>query len=154
MRLAVIAVFLCLVLGCNLIGPYDGSVLQLDRSVFMVNVDTWTKGRGHDWPDGSNQLRHDAEIAVLKALNERGYAVESCALVEFTPYEGAHISITFVAGDKAGVARWAALPADRFNDALRKTGPRPLVFKFKGDFRRAERMGLDPKQVNPTSQPK
>lgn len=133
MKWMTLVVFVCLLAGCNTIGPYDGSVIQLEPSVFMVNVGTWTSGP--DWPDGSDQLKHDAEIAVLKALRERGHTVESCAFVGFTPYEGAHIVITFVAGDKAGVARWAALPADKFDDALRKIGLRPLVFKFRGDFR-------------------
>ncbi len=100
----------------------------------MVNVATWTRGLGHGWPDGSDQLRHDAETAVLKALNEQGYAVESCAFMVFTPYEGAHMSVTFVAGDKAGVARWAAFTVDKFREELRRIGPRPLVFKFRGDF--------------------
>ena len=136
MKWVIMAVFVCLFAGCNTVGPYDGSVFQLEPTVYMVNVDTWTNGRGYGWPEGSDQLKHDAEIAVCNALRERGHPVESSAFMTFTPYQNGGMGITFVAGDKAGVARWAAFSVDEFREELRKIGLRPLVFKFSVDFRR------------------
>lgn len=139
MKWMTMVVFVSLLAGCNSVGPYDGSVFQLEPTVYMVNVDTWTDGRGHGWPEGSDQLKHDAEIAVRNALRELGHPVESSAFMTFTPFQHGGMVITFVAGDKAGVARWAAFSVDRFREELRKVGLGPLVFKFRGDFRKASR---------------
>jgi hypothetical protein len=119
-----------LLAACNSVGPYHATVYRLDAAVYQVSVNTWTGRRNR--PDADDELKRKAESEILAVFQRRGVPVESSAFIEFTPFEGGRVLITFVAGDRNGVARWSALSNDRFDDELRRIGPKPSVFEFEG----------------------
>lgn len=131
MRVLPILLLAVLLPGCNTVGPYDASVYRLEDAVYMVNVGTWI-GSKRGWPDGNETLKSQATNAVIEMLKSKGLPVESCFFVGYTPYEGGHITITFVAGDKLKAAPWGALPREAFDAELRRRGPLPQVFKTNG----------------------
>jgi hypothetical protein len=117
--------------GCNAVGPYTAKVYRLDGSVFMVNVSTWL-GSDKGWPRGNEKLKRTAESVVKRELANRGFHVEACAFMKFTPQQGGHMVIVLVAGEGLAVGKWAAMTEEEFYAELRKRPPQPEVLQFEG----------------------
>ena len=121
---------LSLIASCNTVGPYHAAVYRLDAVVYQVSVNTWTGSRNR--ANADDKLKRKAETEILAAFQRRGEPVESSAFIGFTRSEGGHVLLTFVAGDKNGVARWSGLSSEKFDDELRSIGLKPLFFEFEG----------------------
>lgn len=129
-KLLLLAGCVWLLVACNTAGHYHATVYRLDATVYQVSVNTWTGRRNR--PDVDEELKRKAESEILAVFQRRGVPVESSAFIGFTPFEGGHVLVTFVAGDRSGVARWSALSNKRFDDELRRIGQKPSVFEFEG----------------------
>jgi len=117
--------------GCNAVGPYTAKVYRLDGALFMVNVATWLGSDG-GWPSGSEKLKKTAASIVKDELIARGLTVQSCEFIQFTPYQGGHMSMTLVAGESGAVRKWAAMSEDEFDAELRKRPPLQQALQFEG----------------------
>jgi hypothetical protein len=133
--LIILAGFVWLLTGCNSFGPYSGTVYGLAPSVYQVSVNTWV-GSGNGWPNGNADLKRKIEAETLATLRAQGLRVESCVVRSFIPFEGGHMTISLLAGAEAAVAHWAALPDERFTEAIQKARPLPQVLVFTGSLPR------------------
>ena len=129
-----LCLFAALLCGCNTAGPYHMKVYRLDGSMFWVSVDTWIGSSGPYGKIGNDKLKHDGERAVMNILREHSLPVETCIFKRFIPWEGGHISLALIAGNRSGVAHWAALSDAEYDQAIRKKGLLPLVFTYDGSL--------------------
>lgn len=97
----------------------------------MVNVSTWL-GSDKGWPRGNETLKRTAESMVRQELTNRGVRAETCAFIQFTPYQGGHMSMTLIAGESLAARKWVMMTEEEFDNELRKRPLLPEVLQFEG----------------------
>lgn len=88
--------------GCNSYGPYSASVYQSDNAAYIININTWV-GSKRGWPHINRELQTQIEHSVLGMLKRTGISVKTCLLINYTPFEGGHMSITLIAGNEVNI---------------------------------------------------
>jgi hypothetical protein len=113
-----------LLASCNSRGPYYGSVTSLDTQLYAISIGTW-------WPNADDELKRQGEIAAVARIKERGFDFEVCVFDSFTPYQGGHVYLNFVAGSERAVNLWRALPKEAKSELYRRATD---LGKFEGRF--------------------